>query len=790
MKEFCILHLSDLHIDSIEDSNFILLREELKSDIKKVAAQNNFGINIIAVTGDIVNKGKMEAYSLAKDMFQDILKELSLNKANVVFVPGNHDVPRDIEIKSKLEDCKEEMDNIGFLTSKWNNFNTRFDKYNEFVKQFYGDNIELENGSFGIKDFTLGDTKVRFILFNTAWMTNGDQDFGNIRIGRGHLEYLRQANGILGENDLCIGMIHHPLDWFLPEEKKMIEDYLMNKNKIGIDIILHGHTHDAKIEFSANPDKSIVKLVSGIGYPDACNRQNGQPKISNCRYSIYKFKLEENIIEILCRISNTQGVFTPDNELYRCETEDGIYKIPIRMKDYNQQQIIPSNKGEVIQLNEGNGLTKCNDTSLSTDGLWSTPNGLRLPKVIDTRQLLEMGQQLRLREIKSYNVNYELENFEIVAESVWERAVIILREKILGFGENFVAEMVGVEDLRYVNQLPTFEVINIATELGFIDKTGKMRLNQANEIVQHYKSRDVDSEMPENELSTVVRASVQYILGYDDTHMNFEYGNFREELKTSIIGETAETLNILKGGPYFYKKTTVRTLINLLNETKAGEFDIVVANMVSVFTTIWEELISDDKFFIGITYAQYVNKGDTRLIQPLKSILMKVHGFDYVPENLRSFTFIEAGKRVIEAHYSYDNFYKEPGAIRNLEKLGSVIPKPALKTCITATLMVKLGNRYGVSGHAQETANIILDKMQKDDWKYYLGHCLPYETDLLHKIHSEDKPIENWIGIVSRYKLYEIELVNKEMEKIVKYAQERKRSAMSSVARNLINSIK
>lgn len=40
-------------------------------------------------------------------------------------------------------------------------------------------------------------------------------------------------------------------------------------------------------------------------------------------------------------------------------------------------------------------------------------------------------------------------------------------------GVEFVGEMVGLDNEAYVRELPAFEVINLATELGFIDATGK-----------------------------------------------------------------------------------------------------------------------------------------------------------------------------------------------------------------------------------------------------------------------------------------------------------------------------
>lgn len=88
-------------------------------------------------------------------------------------------------------------------------------------------------------------------------------------------------------------------------------------------------------------------------------------------------------------------------------------------------------------------------------------------------------------------------------------------------------------------------------------------------------------------------------------------------------------------------------------------------------------MLSDDKYPIGFAYAEVVNDGNEKVSSVLKSLLLKVKGFDYVPENLRSNTFINAAKNVISVHYSTNNFYNEPASIRNLASLGTIIPTPA-----------------------------------------------------------------------------------------------------------------
>ena len=45
------------------------------------------------------------------------------------------------------------------------------------------------------------------------------------------------------------------------------------------------------------------------------------------------------------------------------------------------------------------------------------------------------------------------------------RSIAILRNRVLALGLQFVSEMVGIDNLDYIQNLPAFEVINLAMEL-------------------------------------------------------------------------------------------------------------------------------------------------------------------------------------------------------------------------------------------------------------------------------------------------------------------------------------
>ena len=99
---------------------------------------------------------------------------------------------------------------------------------------------------------------------------------------------------------------------------------------------------------------------------------------------------------------------------------------------------------------------------------------------------------------------------------------------------------------------------------------------------------------------------------------------------------------------------------------------------------------------LGLLTHRFMLTGLQTQTAGLKQALLKVRGFNYVPENLRSQTFLKAAEAIVlRAHEGMNNFYNEEAPTINLEKLGTVIPAPALGPCITALLCVRLGNSYG-----------------------------------------------------------------------------------------------
>lgn len=124
----------------------------------------------------------------------------------------------------------------------------------------------------------------------------------------------------------------------------------------------------------------------------------------------------------------------------------------------------------------------------------------------------------------------------------------------------------------------------------------------------------------------------------------------------------------------------------------------------------------------------------------------------------------------MDTHFGANNFYKEPSIIQTLENLGKKFPKPALKTCITAVLYVKLGNSYNTSWNAEKIADRLLNRLTTDKWILYFDRYLKEETDLLDSINGPNRTsrmYSQWKLVVKTYKLNSLGITDPIAKKVL-----------------------
>ena len=391
------------------------------------------------------------------------------------------------------------------------------------------------------------------------------------------------------------------------------------------------------------------------------------------------------------------------------------------------------------------------------------PAGLKLPQITDINLLVPLAEAVpsKLRDKIVYY--YKNNDFETSTEKIWQRAIGVLRARILSLGEDFVADMVGIDNDDYLQHLPPYTLICLAHDLGFINKSGKDKLLYSNQIFNHYSGTDTQDyeEMPQDEANVIIKNCISYILYCNEDNFGWHMSDFRKKLKSSRITDLYDdTDTMFSTSPYFYLKTTVRSLLSLFKETEDIEYENVVENMNLLFPIMWERLEFEERRALADSYEKYHEKNDIVKATALSKILQKVKGFDYVSENTRSRLFANVANRLKFAHFEIDNYHIEPVYAKKLESLGTKIPKLALKECLNAIIYVKIGNSYGISWDAQSYADKILARVTSEQWTTYLEVHMKKETDLIEAIKSNPAMRTRWKELVKEYKLKELNIVD------------------------------
>jgi len=426
--------------------------------------------------------------------------------------------------------------------------------------------------------------------------------------------------------------------------------------------------------------------------------------------------------------------------------------------------------------------------------LWQPNNNEIVPKTAKTPQAIsEYAVQLGLKDKKQIITAFESGHYEIAINYLWGKTIMALKKELSTVGIELLGEMLGRADVDEDDEidsiLTTKDTIKLAEELGAISHTDAMRLRHTYELITHFSQLEMEEsdteEIDESEALTALKSCVKGVLGRPKVEVAKKFVDFREMLENRTLSKDDSQVSMLKSSPYFFHKLTLNVLMNAAKKNISANLEHVLANINILIPEMWENLRDTEKWQVGHTYAETYAEGKITSVNGLKSALLKVKGFDFVPENLRSDTFIKAAEAVIKAHEGLNNFYNEPAPVKLLSKLGTTIPTPALAKCFTALLCVVLGNSYGTSWSAADVSIDVLKNISKERWEYYFKHVFPSDTRILNKLQSS-LPTQNWINLHKTLNILDIDTSIKEINSLLKATKKENPSQINRMAKSLI----
>lgn len=402
--------------------------------------------------------------------------------------------------------------------------------------------------------------------------------------------------------------------------------------------------------------------------------------------------------------------------------------------------------------------------------------------------------QLGVKDRRQIVTAFEAGHYEIALNHLWGKTITALKKELSTVGVGLLAEMLGRTDVDEDDDaddiLTSKDAIRLAEELGIVNSTDALRLRHTYELVTHFSQLETAQSDVEDidaaEAMSALKACVRGVLGRPKIEVAKKFVEFRNALEGETLAESDHRVEMLKSSPYFFYKLTVSVLLNAAKKNVGANLEHTLANINVLVPAMWPSLRDSERWQVGHSYAEAYSDGKITVVGGLKSALLKVQGFDYVPENLRSDTFVKAAEAVLKAHDGLNNFYNEAAPVKHLLKLGSVIPTPALPACMTALLCVALGNKYGVAWAAQADANDLLKRVSSDRWQYYFNNVFPSDIRVLGKL-LEDKPLTNWIGLLPGFGVLDLDVKVKGVEQLLAATKSMDRTKVEKSARKLVD---
>lgn len=427
--------------------------------------------------------------------------------------------------------------------------------------------------------------------------------------------------------------------------------------------------------------------------------------------------------------------------------------------------------------------------------LWKAEANVALPDTMqDAGEIARRALQLRERERNQIAANFAAGNYEVASTYVWTRSMALLKKQLAALGAEFVGELLQRPDIDEFSDIPKTisdsEAISLALDLGMFSPLQTKRLLHAQELINYFAglSSDTgghDDEVLSHEEAVIcLRVCVQGVLGQDNIGAAEDFKAFRDKLTRDTLTVDSPEFERLRGSPYFFIRTAVSVLLSLFKTSKGAQLEHAGRNALLIIPEFWPSLKEPERWQVGQSYAQHYNEGHKASVKGLHAVLLKVSGFDYVPENLRSSTFIKVAARVIAAHEGIDNFYNEPAPVRELASLGTSIPGPALATCMTAVLCVRLGNRYGVSRAAQSAVDEILEGISEDRWVHYLNGRFEEDRRILGKL-IEQAPRSRWVALIADLDIDADEVQPGPVRQLLKATQAKRSEKVAEIAQSL-----
>lgn len=302
--KLAIIQFSDLHIKSAgtysDDfaTRIAFACKEITNTCDKVA---------VVITGDIVDKGNINNYSIAENFLTKLKEQISRENETIksfdyVIVPGNHDLDfskpyklRDRIVSPIAEDDFDDSQTLETLLEPQNEFWKFAEKLMGGVsyKVSYSKTINLDN-----------DMSVIFHAYNTALLTTIEEKPQSLYIPKS--AFIIRGNDA-NKHEIVISLFHHHPAWLNMSLNNRVQfEGHLGKNS---DIVMCGHEHHTEMKSSKDLLTNDSTLYIECG-----------PLTENNRGEFFIYTIDDedpcSILYNKCEIVHSLSKITPNDPIH------------------------------------------------------------------------------------------------------------------------------------------------------------------------------------------------------------------------------------------------------------------------------------------------------------------------------------------------------------------------------------------------------------------------------------------------------------------------------------------
>lgn len=473
-----IIHISDLHVsldkkldgtDNKHDSHLTTVIDNEKSilfiDKFIESIKRNFDGNrkYLLITGDITNEGEKKEFDFALQYLERIVNRLSINKNDILLIPGDHDLNRrDIEsLLSKAENSTN--DEIS---------EAKFQNFSEFYSNFLGKNFISNNI---IVDKLIIENAFELIGLNSCTTINLLNKLGNVPILKFEEEFVKFEENKLKKVICC----HHNFtssfenkndgQWNTENRQSFIQK-LISK---GIQFVFTGNEHTQGMK-----NIKLGQLItSDSGCISSLNYESS--------YKVYEIVLGDDMY-LKNHLYSLQNINKNDLNYEWDVRTNKIFDHDDKFVIFNKYP--PQLENEVVDIFDNSGEADIVDSSNETTII---ENEERYINIETSEFLYEQVKQLNLFHSGHFHWS------ETSRAHNWiDTSKLIESKENLDFVKNVIIDVIEQKDIQYKAQI----IIGLGYEGNIISTKAAIKFNLLYTFLP-YSYREEEHNNFENELN-------------------------------------------------------------------------------------------------------------------------------------------------------------------------------------------------------------------------------------------------------------------------------------------------